>query len=304
MFSVVIPLYNKEQSIKNTIQSVLNQSLQDFEIVLVNDGSTDNSVAVVEQFSDSRIRLIHQENQGVSAARNKGITEAKYDWIAFLDADDEWYENKLNAFKLKIEAYPDINWGFAGFELIRDGILVKNYQYGSEDLVLENIFDDLLKGIKIQTSSVVVRKAFLIKKGIAFTVGINNSEDREVWYKISCYDKNPIYINIPLSKYLIKTGEDSLTKNNLIASSFHFLSMVNRLDPIMEVLNENDKQMFFEFISDYNRRIIYNFWCKSKYLPVEFKDNLNSFTFFSLSRTIFFPTIFKKVILRLIIKGL
>ena len=90
MISVVIPLYNKEKQIKRTIQSVLTQTFQDFEIVIVNDGSTDNSTIEVEKIKDSRIRLIHQENAGVSAARNKGIEEAKYELIALLDADDEW----------------------------------------------------------------------------------------------------------------------------------------------------------------------------------------------------------------------
>ena len=73
MFSVVIPLFNKELSIKNTIQSVLNQSYQNFEILIINDGSVDGSVDIVKNIKDERIRLIHQNNQGVSSARNKGI---------------------------------------------------------------------------------------------------------------------------------------------------------------------------------------------------------------------------------------
>ena len=78
MISVVIPLYNKEKQIKRTLQSILAQTFQDFEIVIVNDGSIDNSIIEVEKVKDSRIRLIHQKNTGVSAARNKGIEEAKY----------------------------------------------------------------------------------------------------------------------------------------------------------------------------------------------------------------------------------
>ena len=77
MISVVIPLYNKEKQIAYTLQSVYNQTFQDFEIVIIDDGSTDGSVAEVEKFRDSRIRLIHQQNAGVSAARNRGIEEAK-----------------------------------------------------------------------------------------------------------------------------------------------------------------------------------------------------------------------------------
>ena len=85
MISVVIPLYNKEKQIKRTLQSILAQTFQDFEIVIVNDGSIDNSIIEVEKVKDSRIRLIHQKNAGVSAARNKGIEEAKYELIALLD---------------------------------------------------------------------------------------------------------------------------------------------------------------------------------------------------------------------------
>ena len=89
MISVVIPLYNKEASIKQALMSVLSQSYQEFEVVIVDDGSTDNSVAKVEEIQDSRIRLIRQENGGPSKARNTGVKNAKGEWILFLDADDE-----------------------------------------------------------------------------------------------------------------------------------------------------------------------------------------------------------------------
>lgn len=88
MVTVIIPLYNKGKSISTTVASVLSQTNGDFELLIVNDGSTDNSLHEVSKFNDERIRVVNQPNQGVSAARNKGVLEAKGEWILFLDADD------------------------------------------------------------------------------------------------------------------------------------------------------------------------------------------------------------------------
>ena len=96
MISVVIPLYNKESFITETIQSVLNQTFADFELILINDGSTDKSEAVVKTFNDHRIRYKSIANSGVSVARNTGIELAKFTWIAFLDADDWWAPSFLS----------------------------------------------------------------------------------------------------------------------------------------------------------------------------------------------------------------
>ena len=94
-FSVIIPVYNKEKYLSKTIESVLQQSFLDFEIIIINDGATDSSEKIIEGFKDPRIQYIKQENQGVSAARNAGIKAANTNYIALLDADDIWKENYL-----------------------------------------------------------------------------------------------------------------------------------------------------------------------------------------------------------------
>lgn len=98
LFSVIIPLYNKEATIANTIKSVLSQSCQDFELVVVDDGSIDGSAAIVSEINDYRIRLIRQENGGPSKARNTGIKNSKGDWLIMLDADDELLPNALDLY--------------------------------------------------------------------------------------------------------------------------------------------------------------------------------------------------------------
>ena len=104
--SVVIPLYNKENSIRKTIYSVLQQTYDNFEILVINDGSTDGSLDIIKAIKSDKIRIITQNNSGVSAARNRGITEAQFDWIAFLDGDDLWFENHLTEVTKMITAFP------------------------------------------------------------------------------------------------------------------------------------------------------------------------------------------------------
>jgi glycosyltransferase involved in cell wall biosynthesis len=105
--TIIIPLYNKRSYIGRALDSVLHQSFQDFEIIVVDDGSTDNGAEVVKSYDDPRIRLIRQENKGVSVARNTGADRATADFIAFLDADDEWMPRQLETVSGLRKKFPD-----------------------------------------------------------------------------------------------------------------------------------------------------------------------------------------------------
>ena len=107
--SVVVPLYNKRDQIASTIKSVLQQSFQDFEIIVVDDGSSDGSDEMIADFLD-KIRYVRQSNAGPSAARNKGIEMAKGEYVAFLDADDEWKPGKLQHQMDFLLANPQVQW--------------------------------------------------------------------------------------------------------------------------------------------------------------------------------------------------
>ena len=145
MISVVIPLYNKEGQIAHTLQSVFTQTFQNFEIVIVDDGSTDNSVEEVEKFDDSRIRLIHQTNAGVSAARNRGIEEASGELIAFLDADDVWMPEYLATQYGLYQKYPECsvyacNYEFRDSEGKVTPTIIRKLPFEGEDGILSNYF--------------------------------------------------------------------------------------------------------------------------------------------------------------------
>jgi len=107
VISVVIPLYNKERHIARAIQSVLGQTHRDLELIVINDGSTDGSEKTAERYTDPRIQLVHQANAGVSAARNRGIAEARAELVAFLDAYDEWLPEHLAAINRPAKKQPE-----------------------------------------------------------------------------------------------------------------------------------------------------------------------------------------------------
>ena len=106
-FSVVVPLYNKENCIRMTLESVKKQSFKDYEVIVVDDGSTDCSLEEARKIKSENITIIHQQNQGVSVARNTGILHAQGQYIAFLDADDEWEPDYLKTIDHLIEKYPE-----------------------------------------------------------------------------------------------------------------------------------------------------------------------------------------------------
>lgn len=109
LISVIIPLYNKEACIARTMKSVLSQKGCTFEAVVVDDGSTDRSLSIVESFADDRVHIIRQANGGPSKARNTGMRKATGDWIVFLDADDELLPDALETFSKLINAHPDVD---------------------------------------------------------------------------------------------------------------------------------------------------------------------------------------------------
>ena len=183
MFTVVIPLYNKELSIQATIQSVLNQTCQNFEIVVINDGSTDSSAKIVETINDDRIRLIHQENQGVSAARNRGIQEAKYDWIAFLDGDDLWKRNHLEEIRKMMALFPNEKVYVTSFEYSDKRKMFKHSRK-NPIFKIDNYFKEAIKERLMWTGIVVVNRECFEKVGY-FNIKINRGEDLDLWIRLA-----------------------------------------------------------------------------------------------------------------------
>lgn len=190
MISVVIPLYNKEKQIAYTLQSVFEQTFQNFEIVIVDDGSTDNSVEEVEKFDDSRIRLIHQTNAGVSAARNRGIEEASGELIAFLDADDVWMPEYLATQYGLYQKYPECsvyacNYEFRDSEGKVTPTIIRKLPFEGEDGILSNYFEVAsCSHPPICSISIMVKKTAIQAIG-GFPLGIKSGEDLLTWARLA-----------------------------------------------------------------------------------------------------------------------
>ena len=210
MLSVVIPLYNKVATIERAIRSVLNQTVQDFELIVVNNGSTDGSEKVVESITDPRITLISQKNQGVSMARNRGIDAAKNDWVAFLDADDEWKPTFLETVLRLKEAYNDCAVCATAYQRCNAaGVVndIKLQQIPSErDFRMGNYFEvAALSDPPFCSISVMVKKEAL-KAIDGFPQGVHQGEDLLTWARLAA-DYKIAYCREPQS--IFYTGETS-----------------------------------------------------------------------------------------------
>ncbi|MBO7230458.1 MAG: glycosyltransferase family 2 protein [Bacteroidaceae bacterium] len=189
MISVIIPLYNKEAGVVTALRSVLAQTYQDFEIVVVDDGSTDESVAVVESFDDPRIRLIRQQNAGVSAARNRGIKEAEGEYVAFLDADDEWMPGFLTEIRALQEAYPNCKAQATNYIFNSNGkkspTILRRIPFKGERGVLSNYFKVAsCSHPPVCSISVCIERKLLQEIG-GFPIGIKAGEDLLTWARIA-----------------------------------------------------------------------------------------------------------------------
>jgi glycosyltransferase involved in cell wall biosynthesis len=240
LISVVIPLYNKKNTVKRALESVWSQILEPLEIIVVNDGCTDGSEKVVEEFAHPLVRLMHQENAGVSAARNKGIAEAKGDWIAFLDADDYWDERFLKTMFTLHADFPKANvlasnYRYQNFRGDFSKTRLKNLPFGTNNVgILDNYFEVAsTSSPPLWSSAIVVKKAALRNIGI-FPIGVTSGEDLITWAKLAI-STTIAYTIEPLSTFVLDPAHSYDEKPNRIPESFDYvgqqLNMLLRANP-------------------------------------------------------------------------
>ena len=213
-FSVVIPLYNKAPYIESAIASVLAQTVQDFEIIVVDDGSTDGGADIVAAIGDPRIRLFRQANAGVSSTRNRAISMACGQWVSFLDADDWQHPHYLQSLVIAQELYPEAEVAATQYIPLCDNTGVWPPAWDVTDVpaaseLIEDLPTQAMKGPTFTTSSVCIRTTRLMDMQPCFAVGESHAEDLDLWFRVA--EKSPIaWVKRPLVAYRVSV-EGSLS---------------------------------------------------------------------------------------------
>lgn len=245
-FSIIIPLYNKENHIKSTLKSALAQTFVNFEIVIVNDGSTDQSVSEIENLSDERIQLFNIQNSGVSFARNYGIKKSCGTVIAFLDADDSWYPNHLADLKILFDQFPNCGLYCKGYESVINGNNVFKAKFldlsPSYFGIVEDYFHHSLINQIAWTSAVAIPKNILDTYG-CFDIAMKAGEDTDLWTRIALQENVAFDSKISAQKIIS-------TSQNHLSQSAHVIDKLNLLDKFLQQEKTNHS---FKKYMDYNR---------------------------------------------------
>ncbi|MBL3546565.1 glycosyltransferase family 2 protein [Chryseobacterium sp. KMC2] len=186
MITVIIPLYNKEKSILDTVYSVLNQTYKDFELLIINDGSKDNSLKVVQGISDPRVAIIDKPNGGVSSARNAGILNAKNEYLAFLDGDDIWHPEHLKILSASLSQLDNETVGGVGTSFYKSNIKEFDESKFKEEKpeIIKDYFDFMSSPVsRFNSSTLLVKKTKVLKTGL-FDENLSYGEDVEFWYRL------------------------------------------------------------------------------------------------------------------------
>ena len=227
--SVVIPSYNRKEFLKRSIDSVINQTIKPFEIIVVDDGSTDGTESIIKGHYDF-VKFIKQKNKGVSAARNIGIKVSIGEWICFLDSDDEWKKDKLEKQINAMKSNPGYKFFHSNEIWIKNGLRInqkkKHKKYGGD------IFDKCLDMCRISPSSVMIDKTVFDEVG-NFNEDLVVCEDYELWLRI-CDKYRVFFIDEPLIiKYGGHQGQlsysiESIENHRIKALEYLILENLNR----------------------------------------------------------------------------
>lgn len=225
--SIIIPCYNAELYIEQTLKSVLSQTETDFEIVLIDDGSTDKSKEIILSFKDNRIKYFYQSNKGVSAARNKGLSEAKGEYVIFFDADDIMPNGFLQSRVLLLEQNNELAFVSGNIQKFTGELTYPDMLRGiSNNGVHEILFYD--KDVAGCPSNYLFRTNFLLQHNILFNENISSPADK--FFLLQCLAYGKTQCSPDVAKLLYRISENSmsgkLTKKLALDNELYFKELV------------------------------------------------------------------------------
>lgn len=208
LISVIIPTFNSENTIRETLDSVFNQTFSDFEIIIINDGSTDRTIELLGKISDSRVKVFSYPNSGVSISRNRGISYASGEFISFLDADDLWTPDKLETQLQALKTHPEAAVAYSWTDCIDEagnflyqGMHISPSGYVLGDLLLRNFLQN--------GSNPLIRKTALLDVG-EFDPFLNPCEDRDMWLRLAAKYH---FIAVSSPQILYRISSDSMSSS-------------------------------------------------------------------------------------------
>lgn len=223
--SVIIPLYNKEKDIVNTLKSLLKQTFTNFEVIVVNDGSTDKSAYLVEQFKDARIKLYSKQNEGVALTRNFGVSKANTDFVCFLDADDYWYANHLQQMVALINTFSAHQWFATAYEKQHRKNFITPMQThllkdnNSPFVSVENYFKYSLNDALAWTSAVCFKKSFFeTLNGFDASITMGAGEDTDLWLRAAL--QQPLAFSKNISARHILNSSNRISHTHTLKRTF------------------------------------------------------------------------------------
>lgn len=269
MISVIIPLFNKRLTIVDTVTSVLTQSFSDFELIVVNDGSSDGGEKLVEAIADSRIRLIHQQNRGVSAARNCGAAAARGEWLAFLDGDDLWAPDYLKQMFFAARSNPGAVMiccaGYVTFQGRAYLRLIRSYEK-------KIIPIDYFRAPEVfsHTSATMIRREFF-QQTSGFREGVSRWEDLLLFCEVALSGL-VVYCGIPLSVYQGGIPGQLTECNRKTSSAERGSRDAELIDLLVELYERVPNPSFLKFIRYTIRQQL---WLHLKCLDFNYLNNFS-----------------------------
>ena len=266
--SVIIPVYNSSKFIYKSIESVLDQTFLPHEIIVIDDGSTDNTAEIVSSYKD--IVLFKQSNKGPSAARNLGMDKATGNWIAFLDADDIWGNNKLQLQKNIIDNYPQLQWVSTAFTDIRFRSKTYKFPFHNNGFI-RDFFVAMNCGLSFKTSTILLHKNIYKSKYFRFNTEFRNSEDTEMWLRIGCQYPEMGYVHQSVAKYM-HPNKNSLTRLGFSNLDLSFLTIERRLKKEINSLTKSRKKLIQLYLKHKREERLIRYWASNRKSIKQYPD--------------------------------